>query len=481
MDSITKDFVTQKVGVMNIMQKIGDKDIIYNLSGGQGEDENKNGDKDGKGKGEDGEDGDGKKDGEGEGKDGEGEGEDGDKGKDGKCVGKDTCAGDKLASKLSAPANKLRSLDTMLRDKVNNSMKDAWKNLTDKAKCPIYVAEKIPDMIPNMIEKIGKSTAGAFDNVANSIKNLFDQVSGQEIKGYPNIFGPFEVAYAFVIIKIQNVINQLALGADADKILADPAIKSGELLAKMMRTSKRYKDAIKEAELQDIFKDWIKNYTDALLETLDIAKPEIDRINTELKNIIEGMGDNIGESLSHALVNVVRSVVSNIPIVGGIVSAVMSADELGQEIINACKPPVAKGAGIIMPIVNGVNKQVDKTKCQVDKLVKKIEPLMLKLENKANSVGEKVNSKVEKMSSKMDEKVEKMSSKMDEKVEKSKEGGGGGGGGGRQKKTVKNIGKRINNATRRVEYMLSRFRNKTRGRHHKKRKLLTRHKKKTLY
>jgi len=97
---------------------------------------------------------------------------------------------------------------------------------------------------------------------------------------------------------------------------------------------------------------------------------------------------------------------------------------------------------------------------------------MLKLENKANSVGEKVNSK-----------VEKMSSKMDEKVEKSKEGGGGGGGGGggRQKKTVKNIGKRINNATRRVEYMLSRFRNKTRGRHHKKRKLLTRHKKKTLY
>ena len=441
MDSIIKDFVTQKVGVMNIMQKIGDKDIIYNLSGGQGEDENKNGDKDGKGK-------------------------------DGKCVGKDTCAGDKLASKLSAPANKLRSLDTMLRDKVNNSMKDAWKNLTDKAKCPIYVAEKIPDMIPNMIEKIGKSTAGAFDNVANSIKNLFDQVSGQEIKGYPNIFGPFEVAYAFVIIKIQNVINQLALGADADKILADPAIKSGELLAKMMRTSKRYKDAIKEAELQDIFKDWIKNYTDALLETLDIAKPEIDRINTELKNIIEGMGDNIGESLSHALVNVVRSVVSNIPIVGGIVSAVMSADELGQEIINACKPPVAKGAGIIMPIVNGVNKQVDKTKCQVDKLVKKIEPLMLKLENKANSVGEKVNSK-----------VEKMSSKMDEKVEKSKEGGGGGGGGGggRQKKTVKNIGKRINNATRRVEYMLSRFRNKTRGRHHKKRKLLTRHKKKTLY
>jgi hypothetical protein len=144
----------------------------------------------------------------------------------------------------------------------------------------------------------------------------------------------------------------------------------------------------------------------------------VDRINKELNTIIEGMGDNIGESLSHALVNVVQSAVANVPIVGGIVSAVLSADELGQEIINACKPPIAKGAGIVMPVVNGVNKQIDKTKCQLNDLAKKFEPIMKKLDKQ--------------------------------------EGGGG------KNKTIRNVGKKINNTTRRVEYMLSRFGNNQR-------------------
>jgi hypothetical protein len=349
---------------------------------------------------------------------GEGEGENGSKDANGKCVGKDSCAGDGIAADLQAPKKEFDSMDKIVKDKMYNGMKNAWTNLSDKAKCPIYVGKTLPEIIPNMITKIGQSTAGAFNNVSNSIKNLFDQVSGQEIKGYPNIFGPFEVAYASVIIKIQNVINKIALGADADKILADPKIKSGELLDKMMRTSKRYKDAIKDAETRDVFKDWMKNYTDALLETLDVAKPEVDRINKELNNIIEGMGDNIGESLSHALVNVVQSAVANVPVVGGIVSAVLSADQLGQEIINACKPPIAKGAGIVMPVVNGINKQIDKTKCQLDDLAKLFEPVMKKLDKL--------------------------------------EGGGG------KNKTVKNVGKKINNTTQRVEYMLSRFGNNQR-------------------
>jgi len=413
--------------IIKLKQPVGGGEFMYfNMSGGstttthlkkggKGNDVDKDkgegaGDKDkGNGEGDD----------KGEGN-GEGEGENSSKDANGKCVGKDSCAGDGIAANLQAPKKEFDSMDKIVKDKMYNSMKNAWTNLSDKAKCPIYVGKTLPEIIPNMITKIGQSTAGAFNNVSNSIKNLFDQVSGQDIKGYPNIFGPFEVAYAAVIIKIQNVINKIALGADADKILADPKIKSGELLDKMMRTSKRYKDAIKDAQTRDVFKDWMKNYTDALLETLDVAKPEVDRINKELNNIIEGMGDNIGESLSHALVNVVQSAVANVPIVGGIVSAVLSADELGQEIINACKPPIAKGAGIVMPVVNGINKQIDKTKCQLDDLAKLFEPVMKKLDKQ--------------------------------------EGGGRGG----KNKTIKNVGKKINNTTRRVEYMLSRFGNNQR-------------------
>ena len=72
-----------------------------------------------------------------------------------------------------------------------------------------------------------------------------------------------------------------------------------------------------------------------------------------------------------------------------------------------------------MPVVNGVNKQFDKAKCQLNDLAKKFEPIMKKLDKL--------------------------------------EGGGSG-----QKKPVKNIGKKINNTTQRIEHMLLRFGNNQR-------------------
>ena len=332
---------------------------------------------------------------------------------DGKCVGEDSCTMRGTADKLSDTHIKMQGLDQMAKDKLHSMLKNGCGALNDKAKCVSMVTKELPNVVPNMIEKIGSSTSGAIDNVSNSIKNLFDQVSGQEIKGYPDIFGPFEVGYAMIIIKIQNIINQIALGADADKILADPNIKSGELLDKMMRTSKRYKDAVQEAEFKNIFEEWMKNYVDALLKTLDIAQPEIDRINQRLNSIIEGMGDNIGESISHALVNVISAVVSNIPGVGGIVKVILSADELGQELIDGCRP-LAKAAGSMANVVDGVNKQISKTQCNINELSKKLEPVL--------NIG-------------------------------SSQAGGGVG----RKRKTRERKKKLNNTTRRIKYMLGQF------------------------
>jgi len=340
------------------------------------------------------------------------------KNSDGKCVGEDSCIMRGVADKLITH-KKMQGLDQMAKEKFRSMLKNGWGALNDKAKCVSMVTKELPNVVPNMIEKIGSSTSGAIDNVSNSIKNLFDQVSGQEIKGYPDIFGPFEVGYAMIIIKIQNIINQIVLGSDADKILADPNIKSGELLDKMMRTSKRYKDAVEQAEFKNIFEEWMKNYVDALLKTLDIAQPEIDRINKRLSSIIEGMGENIGESISHALVNVISAIVSNIPGVGGIVKVILSADELGQELIDGCRP-LAKAAGSMATVVDGVNKQISKTQCNIDELSKKLEPVL--------NIG-------------------------------SSQAGGGGGGVGRKRTTrkTKERKRKLNNTTRRIKYMLGQF------------------------
>jgi hypothetical protein len=318
-----------------------------------------------------------------------------------------------------------KKLDNAAADLMDKGIKKLMGAIVSPVKCVQLVATDLPNVIENFIKGIGNSTSGAIDKITNSINGLFAELGGREIKGYPDLFGPFETAYAVLIINIQNIINKIALGANANQILADPNMDSKRLLDKMMRTSTRYKDAVKEAEFQGIFKEWMSNYINALLTTLDIAQPEIDRINKKIKDIIEGMGDNIGESISHSLVNVIKAVVSNIPGVGGIVSALTSADQLGQEILKLCEPPIVKGAGIVLPVVNGVHNQIEKTKCQINKLASKVEPIFHKFSGGGGISGAK-NGRTRKIS-------------------------------GANISNGTSTQKKINNSTRRIQYMLGRF------------------------
>ncbi len=175
-----------------------------------------------------------------------------------------------------------------------------------------------------------------------------------------------------------------------------------------------------------------------MLATLDIAQPEIDRINKKIKDIIEGMGDNIGKSVIHSLINVAKAIVSNIPVVGGIVSALSSADELGQEILKFCEPPIVKGAGIVVPIINGINKQIDKIECEGNKLVKKLEPIL----NIKGGGGISISKAKASIGI-------GRASISNASIGKAKASIGKSMGGGTRKK--------LNNSTQRIQYMLQRF------------------------
>ena len=342
------------------------------------------------------------------------------------------CAAEPAAKKLKEIGDFGRSLDNAAADFVGKGISKVMGAISDQAQCVQLVATDLPNIVGNFISGIGNSTSSAIDKITSSINNLFSELGGREIKGYPDLFGPFETVYAVIIIKIQNIINKIALGENANQILADPNMDSKKLLDKMMRTSTRYKDAVKEAEFQGIFKEWMSNYINALLATLDIAQPEIDRINKKIKDIIEGMGDNIGKSVIHSLINVAKAIVSNIPVVGGIVSALSSADELGQEILKFCEPPIVKGAGIVVPIINGINKQIDKIECEGNKLVKKLEPILNIKGGGGISIG-KASKSISNAS------IGKAS------ISKAKASMGGG------------TRKKLNNSTQRIQYMLQRF------------------------
>jgi len=345
----------------------------------------------------------------------------------GKCEGEDSCAGKNFAEALKDPGRLMDGVKDSVKDGVKNGVNTLMTSLTNPAKCATIVVGSVPAVISG----IGQSIAGAVDDINSSINKTFDTI---QLQGFDGIFGPFKIAHAMFMMKLQGIINDIALGKDAEKILSDPNLTAKILFDKLVYRSKMYKLAIEDAEFRNIFKDWIADYVNTLLNALKIAQPEIDRINTEIKNIIEGMGDNIGESLGHAITNVIASAVSALPVVGGIVNAVKSADQLGQEIINACKPPIAKGAGIIMPIVNQFNKEKTRLECEGEKLKRKIKPPIDRIEAKMNA----------------------LSQKLENKMAKTKQSGGAGA-------TQRAKHKRIKNTTKRIHYLLKRFTCRRRG------------------
>ena len=355
-----------------------------------------------------------------------------------KCVGEDTCAGKGAAEAFKGPGALLDGAKKKLDDGVKNGVKTIGVVLTNPARCATLAV----GAVPAMINGIGKSISGAFDGITFSINNTFKAV---ESKGFTGFFAPFKIANAMFLGKLQGVINNIALGPDADKILSDPKLTAKILFDKLVFRSKMYKLAIKDAEFRGVFKVWIGEYVNTLLATLKIAQPEIDRINKEIKTIIEGMGDNIGESLGHAITNVIASAVSALPVVGGIVSAVKSADQLGQEIINACKPPIAKGAGIIMPVVNGFNKQKSRLNCEVTKLENKVKPVITKIENKMNAMTDKLGTGIAKTTAKVDNKIVKTANKLQK------------GGGTTSAAVTMKTKKHIQQTEKRITRLLSRF------------------------
>jgi hypothetical protein len=338
------------------------------------------------------------------------------------CEGKDSCAGEKFAKILTG------DLGEIAKKKAAEAAKKVAKSLLTTFTNPAKCASLAVGSVPLMITSIGKSISDAFDKISNSINNA---ATAMNKKGFNGIFGPFKIAGAMFMLKLQGVINNIALGPDAEIILSNPQMTAKILFDKLILRSKLYKLALEDAEIRGVLKIFITEYVNNLLLTLQIAQPDIDRVNAKIKSIIEGVGDNIGESLGHALVNVIASVLGALPVVGGVVSAIKGADQLGQEILNTCKPPITKGAGILMPMINGFNKQKSRLDCEVAKFTNKIEPVIKRVEAKLN-VGQK-------------------------------------GGGNLTKKQQE---RNIHNTTKRVNYLLKRFTGKRRHKINYTRRLL---------
>ena len=290
------------------------------------------------------------------------------------------CIGKKFADNIDMVLNKPGELaQKVIKDAATAAYNKTKKVLTDKTECARFFIKEIPGIIPHLIENTGNSLAASIDKISNSVQKLFDEFTG-EIPGYPNIIPPLERVYALGAMKIQSGINTLILGPDGNKIMVDPNTTSEVLLKKLEANSVNFKKMISDEQFQAIFKKWMINYTSAFAETLELARPQLDELKGMIGEIVDDVANKVGATLGKGLTDVIKSAIGEIPGAGGIADLVISVAQIGQNIVNACLPVVTKGAGIVLPPANMINRKIAETKNELECLAKKVEPIMKKIE-----------------------------------------------------------------------------------------------------
>lgn len=293
------------------------------------------------------------------------------------------CIAEQTANELIDLKKRLEDPLKMARDYVTEKVKvvaETVKNaVVNPLECGKIVAGSFTDIIPNTIDKASLALDKLYlslDKLNGSMDHFFNGLGGREIPGYPNLFGPFEVLYAKLILDMQGMLNKILLGENADKILSDPKFDPKNLLAELMKNSKKYLDVSKSKEFQGIFKEWLVNYVESVMNALNIAKEPIDKVKNEVIKIIDGLGKDLGNSVQAALSNVITLGLGAIPGVGTVIDIAYAGERIGKKILNACETGVSTGAGIVLPTANKINKGVDYTKCRVNELKDKLAPLM---------------------------------------------------------------------------------------------------------
>jgi hypothetical protein len=321
---------------------------------------------------------------------------------------------------MKITGQKLMNLEKDISDYFDKKIKDAGHNFTEGIKNSVNgqlkCGKNTLSAIPNMISEIGKSTANAISGISKSVNEL----GGKDLKGFPNIFVPFQNAYLLLVHKLQSALNQAALGKNAEQILADPNLNSRALLQKIGENSRIYKLITRDPEFQNFLKKWMDDYAAALVSSLDAAQPAIDKMTAKAQNIIDTTSHKLGDTLGDGLTNIIKSTVSAVPVVGAVVSGLGTIGKIGNQILETCEPGISKGAGIVLPIANAVDYQMKLTQCKAKQFVRPITNALARIEKLGNSAA-------------------------------------GGGGGVGKHFTRKQLKHKIDKATRRVQHLLTKF------------------------
>jgi len=318
---------------------------------------------------------------------------------------KTKCPTEDQGKSLQSGNNEIDNIKAKISQQVSGTIDALFKNPQE---CVANYSASAPNMITGMIEGVGNSVAGSFDKIADAFGNMTSAAANAEF------VNPIEYAKNLVKIKFQGIFNNIILGENWEEIMKTE--KNPNKLAELiMLRSDLLNGAFNSLKFQKKFKPWLDSYMDSLTKSLKMAKPKIDEIKHEIDETIEGFGSNIGTTIGNSVANAILTATSVIPGVGTTISAINAAGKLGENLIKMCEKPISTVGGIYVKTSDAIKKEADRLDCETKKVLNFL----------------------------------------------PKAGGNGGRRSmGQHKISIKQIKKRINKATKRVNYLLTRFKNK---------------------
>jgi hypothetical protein len=269
------------------------------------------------------------------------------------CTTEMPCHGQGTGRVLTFFEKKEKEFEKKARDAVVGSVKNFLKG---QQNCAIDIAKNVP--------KVAKATTAKIQDM-----NF-------------NIVEPFKKAYLMLKNKLYTIVNRIALGSEWEKIVNDPALKNDILQAKVLKNSRIVKLITEDAEFKKHFEKWSNEYADALVNSLNVAQPAIDKMTGKAQSIIMDTSSKLGNTIGDSLTNTIKTAIAAVPIVGAVVDAAITIGKVGNQILETCEPVISKGAGVVLPIVNAIDYQYEETMCKGKKLLKPIKSAVERVEKK---------------------------------------------------------------------------------------------------
>jgi len=281
------------------------------------------------------------------------------------------CTGDEKIKCMAESFAKILTAPKKIMDEVLNQWIDSAQALIKKTASTAvevikgdlkFFTTEFPLIIPNMIGKMADKTAEGFNKISDAIggvndhiNDLFNTIGNKEIKGYPNIFGPIEVLIAISMIKLQSFINMIFLGSDADKIMADPDKSPDKLWKSVSDNSEIFKKLSQHPEFTSKFHDLIVKFTEAILNSMEVARPEIDKVTNKISEIITNVGNKSAATVEMSVHNIMTGIFKAIPLVGTIIAALDAGDRFAAKLMTKFGDKAAGLAGGLAPYLNLLN------------------------------------------------------------------------------------------------------------------------------